>query len=196
MIFYDNAFRLRISHTSVYRIHQHLDFFMQERKGEKLPYSFKIFPGTGNDSRLLVRTATALELPGEKKRELILSEGHEIKFITSMAIFHKGTKLEGHGRRQFAPSDEASYQMALTKLAKAGLDSRQIVVSGRNSSISTRAMLAVVLCFLSSLFRGPPLSAINRKLKWPSFMASALNAFLVVVSCIWQGSSHEYISGI
>nr|URH11014.1 hypothetical protein [Klebsiella pneumoniae] len=32
MIFYDNAFRLRISHTSVYRIHQHLDFFMQERK--------------------------------------------------------------------------------------------------------------------------------------------------------------------
>lgn len=91
MIFYDNAFRLRISHTSVYRIHQHLDFFMQERKGEKLPYSFKIFPGTGNDSRLLVRTATALELPGEKKRELILSEGHEIKFITSMAIFHKGS---------------------------------------------------------------------------------------------------------
>lgn len=130
MIFYDNAFRLRIPHTSVYRIHQHLDFFMQERKGEKLPYSFKIFPGTGNDSRLLVRTATALELPGEKKRELILSEGHEIKFITSMAIFHKGTKSEGHGRRQFAPSDEASYQMALTKLAKAGLDSRQIVVSG------------------------------------------------------------------
>ncbi len=40
---------------------------MQERKGEKLPYSFKIFPGTGNDSRLLVRTATALELPGRKK---------------------------------------------------------------------------------------------------------------------------------
>lgn len=91
MIYYDNAFRLRIRHTSVYQIHQHLDFFMQERKGEKLPYSFKIFPGTGDDSLLLVRTATALELPGEKKRELILSEGHEIKFITSMAIFHKGT---------------------------------------------------------------------------------------------------------
>ncbi|MEG9130088.1 hypothetical protein VPJ33_21160 [Acinetobacter baumannii] len=66
---------------------------MQERKGEKLPYSLKIFPGAGNESRLLVRTATALELPGEKKRELTLSEGHEIKFITSMAIFHKGTKL-------------------------------------------------------------------------------------------------------
>ena len=196
MIFYDNAFRLRISHTSVYRIHQHLDFFMQERKGEKLPYSFKIFPGTGNDSRLLVRTATALELPGEKKRELILSEGHEIKFITSMAIFHKGTKSEGHGRRQFAPSDEASYQMALTKLAKAGLDSRQIVVSGPefvhiDKGNARRGFMLPVFTF-----RGPPLSAINRKLKWPSFMASALNAFLVVVSCIWQGSSHEYISGI
>ncbi len=37
MIYYDNAFRLRIRHTSVYQIHQHLDFFMQERKGEKLP---------------------------------------------------------------------------------------------------------------------------------------------------------------
>lgn len=43
---------------------------MQERKGEKLPYSFKIFPGTGDDSLLLVRTATALELPGEKKESL------------------------------------------------------------------------------------------------------------------------------
>ncbi|EKR5521794.1 MULTISPECIES: type I-E CRISPR-associated protein Cas6/Cse3/CasE [Klebsiella] len=130
MIYYDNAFRLRIRHTSVYQIHQHLDFFMQERKGEKLPYSFKIFPGTGDDSLLLVRTATALELPGEKKRELILSEGHEIKFITSMAIFHKGTKSEGRGRRQFAPSDEASYQLALTKLAKAGFKPGQIAVSG------------------------------------------------------------------
>lgn len=70
MIYYDNAFRLRIRHTSVYQIHQHLDFFMQERKGEKLPYSFKIFPGTGDDSLLLVRTATALELPGEKKESL------------------------------------------------------------------------------------------------------------------------------
>jgi hypothetical protein len=46
MIFYDNAFGC-VSHTSVYRIHQHLDFFMQERKGEKLPYSFKIFPVPG-----------------------------------------------------------------------------------------------------------------------------------------------------
>ncbi len=71
MIYYDNAFRLRIRHTSVYQIHQHLDFFMQERKGEKLPYSFKIFPGTGDDSLLLVRTATALELPGEKKKQVV-----------------------------------------------------------------------------------------------------------------------------
>lgn len=129
MIFYDNAFRLRIPHTSVYRIHQHRIFSCRNVRERSCRTLFKIFPGTGNDSRLLVRTATALELPG-RKRELILSEGHEIKFITSMAIFHKGTKLEGHGRRQFAPSDEASYQMALTKLAKAGLDSRQIVVSG------------------------------------------------------------------
>jgi hypothetical protein len=47
-----------------------------------------------------------------------------------MAIFHKGTKSEGRGRRQFAPSEEASYQMALTKLAKAGFEPGQIVVSG------------------------------------------------------------------
>ncbi|MDZ0180508.1 type I-E CRISPR-associated protein Cas6/Cse3/CasE [Klebsiella quasipneumoniae] len=130
MIFFDNAFRLRIPHTNVYRIHQHLDFFMQERKGEKLPYSFKILPGTANDSRLLVRTATALDLPGEKKRELSLSDGHEIRFITSMAIFHKGTKSEGHGRRQYTPSDEAGYELAVSKLTKAGLTPCQIVVSG------------------------------------------------------------------
>ncbi|WP_435661147.1 type I-E CRISPR-associated protein Cas6/Cse3/CasE [Klebsiella pneumoniae] len=60
----------------------------------------------------------------------MLSEGHEIKFITLMAIFHKGTKSEGRGRRQFAPSEEASYQLALTKLAKAGFKPGQIVVSG------------------------------------------------------------------
>ncbi|MCS5989256.1 type I-E CRISPR-associated protein Cas6/Cse3/CasE, partial [Klebsiella pneumoniae] len=47
-----------------------------------------------------------------------------------MAIFHKGTKSEGRGRRQFAPSEEASYQLALTKLAKAGFKPGQIVVSG------------------------------------------------------------------
>lgn len=102
---------------------------MQERKGEKLPYSFKIFPVPGMIRDCWSAQPQLWSCRGEK-RELILSEGHEIKFITSMAIFHKGTKLEGHGRRQFAPSDEASYQMALTKLAKAGLDSRQIVVSG------------------------------------------------------------------
>ncbi|MCJ5458538.1 hypothetical protein RZQ20_20185, partial [Raoultella ornithinolytica] len=75
MIFYDNAFRLRIPHTSIYRIHQHLDFFVQERKGEKLPYSFKILPGTANDAQLLVRTASPLGLPGEKPRELTLLYG-------------------------------------------------------------------------------------------------------------------------
>jgi hypothetical protein len=43
MIFYDNAFRLRIPHTSIYRIHQHLDFFVQERKGRSCHILLKFF---------------------------------------------------------------------------------------------------------------------------------------------------------
>ncbi len=68
MIFYDNAFRLRIPHTSVYRIHQHLDFFMQERKGEKLPYSFKIFPVPGMIRYSCPHSHSSGAARGEKKR--------------------------------------------------------------------------------------------------------------------------------
>ncbi|MEQ0318082.1 type I-E CRISPR-associated protein Cas6/Cse3/CasE [Klebsiella sp. GB_Kp051] len=130
MIFYDNAFRLRIPHTSIYRIHQHLDFFVQERKGEKLPYSFKILPGTANDAQLLVRTASPLGLPGEKPRELTLSEGDGISFITSMAIFHKGSQKEGTGRRQYAPSDDKKHDLAVKKILNAGFEPDHIVVGG------------------------------------------------------------------
>ncbi|MEW7002413.1 type I-E CRISPR-associated protein Cas6/Cse3/CasE (plasmid) [Serratia ureilytica] len=193
MIFYDNAFRLRISHKCL--PDPPAPDFSCRNVRESCRTLLKFFPVPGMIRDCWSAQPQLWSCQGEK-RELILSEGHEIKFITSMAIFHKGTKLEGHGRRQFAPSDEASYQMALTKLAKAGLDSRQIVVSGPefvhiDKGNARRGFMLPVFTV-----QGPPLSAINRKLKWPSFMASALNAFLVVVSCIWQGSSHEYISGI
>lgn len=129
MIFYDNAFRLRIPHTRVYRIHQQLDYFMQERKGEKLPYSFKILPGEDNDANLFVRSAVSLGLPGEKKRELFLTEGDEISFITSMAIFHKGTQSDGVSRRMYTPADDKLHPLAVEKLIRAGLEPRQLKVS-------------------------------------------------------------------
>ncbi len=130
MIYYDNAFRLRIRHTSVYQIHQHWIFSCRNVRERSCRTLLKFFPVPG-----MIRYSWSAQLQlwsclGRKKRELILSEGHEIKFITLMAIFHKGTKSEGRGRRQFAPSEEASYQLALTKLAKAGFKPGQIVVSG------------------------------------------------------------------
>lgn len=129
MIYYDNAFRLRIRHTSVYQIHQHRIFSCRNARERSCRTLLKFFPVPGM-IRYSGPHSHSSGVAGEKKRELILSEGHEIKFITSMAIFHKGTKSEGRGRRQFAPSEEASYQLALTKLAKAGFKPGQIVVSG------------------------------------------------------------------
>ncbi|HIF0816355.1 TPA: type I-E CRISPR-associated protein Cas6/Cse3/CasE [Klebsiella pneumoniae] len=49
---------------------------------------------------------------------------------TMLPVHNKEKSREGRGRRQFAPSEEASYQLALTKLAKAGFKPGQIVVSG------------------------------------------------------------------
>ncbi len=68
MIYYDNAFRLRIRHTSVYQIHQHLDFFMQERKERSCRTLLKFFPVPG-----MIRYSWSAQLQlwsclGRKKR--------------------------------------------------------------------------------------------------------------------------------
>ncbi len=130
MIYYDNAFRLRIRHTSVYQIHQHWIFSCRNAR-EKLPYSFKIFPGTGDDSLLLVRTATALELPGGEKKESLFS----LRAMKSSSLRQWPSFIKEQSQKAVADASllhpkRASYQLALTKLAKAGFKPGQIVVSG------------------------------------------------------------------
>lgn len=94
----------------------------------KQAYSFKILPGSANDASLLIRTALSLGLPGEKKRELTISEGDVINVITSMVMFHKGTKPEGTARRQYAPSDDDRHHMAEKRFINAGFEPDNLVV--------------------------------------------------------------------
>lgn len=64
MIVYENVLRMRIPHYEIYRIHQHLDFFIQEVSRIKTSYSFKIMPGLASDTAAFIRAAQSLHLPG------------------------------------------------------------------------------------------------------------------------------------
>ncbi len=130
MIYYDNAFRLRIRHTSVYQIHQHWIFFMQERKGEKLPYSFKIFPGTGDDSLLWSAQPQLWSCRGEKKESLFSLRAMKSSSLRQWPSFIKEQSQKAVADASLLHPKRASYQLALTKLAKAGFKPGQIVVSG------------------------------------------------------------------
>lgn len=86
MMFYHNTFRIRIPHSDIYRIHQHLDFYIQEKAGLKIPYSFKIIPRSANGSAILLRTALPLTLPGEETKEIHLKTGDTVSFATTLAV--------------------------------------------------------------------------------------------------------------
>ncbi|MEI9749230.1 hypothetical protein QU516_16075 (plasmid) [Moellerella wisconsensis] len=77
MKYYESTLRLRIPSTDLYGIHQHLDFFIQEQSKAKLPYSFLVQPGTGNDSRILLRTAQPIGVPGEKHLSATFTGEHK-----------------------------------------------------------------------------------------------------------------------
>ncbi|EDQ7228050.1 type I-E CRISPR-associated protein Cas6/Cse3/CasE [Salmonella enterica subsp. enterica] len=89
MIFYENALRIRIPHEEIYRIHQHLDFFIQEEARVKTPYSFKIMPGFANDASVFVRTVQPLHLSGERKQEIFLKNTDTIRFSTMLAVIQR-----------------------------------------------------------------------------------------------------------
>nr|URH11016.1 DinG family ATP-dependent helicase YoaA [Klebsiella pneumoniae] len=85
--------------------------------------------------------------------------------------------------------------MALTKLAKAGLDSRQIVVSGPefvhiDKGNARRGFMLPVFTV-----QGAATISNQREAEMAIVYGVGPKRVLVVVSCIWQGS-HEYISGI
>lgn len=105
MKYYESKLRLRIPSSDVYGIHQHLDFFIQEQSKAKLPYSFNIQPGTGNDSLILLRTAQPIGVPGEQHHSVTFAEGEVVTLNGTMAAVRRET-VNGRKRELTPPRDE------------------------------------------------------------------------------------------
>ncbi len=105
MKYYESTLRLRIPSTDLYGIHQHLDFFIQEQSKAKLPYSFLVQPGTGNDSRILLRTAQPIGVPGEKHLSATFTGvSLDIENYCTLRLFFDLPNLAGLSRRNL-PAD-------------------------------------------------------------------------------------------
>ncbi|WP_042857923.1 type I-E CRISPR-associated protein Cas6/Cse3/CasE [Dickeya sp. NCPPB 3274] len=127
MIYYDNALRLRLPHNEIYRIHQNLDFFIQEKLNIKTPYSFKSTPGTANDTLILIRTAQSLSLPGEVKKSINISEGDELEFISTMAVVKR--ENQGERKREVQPTPEELDHYVQGRIERSGFSVHFLNVS-------------------------------------------------------------------
>ncbi|EBZ5771629.1 type I-E CRISPR-associated protein Cas6/Cse3/CasE [Salmonella enterica subsp. enterica serovar Redlands] len=126
MIFYENALRMRFPHDEIYRIHQHLDTYIQEHAGIKTPYSFKIVPGFASDSAILLRTVQPLNLPGERKHEILLKKEDVVQFSTTLAVMQR--EMTGNRRRQITPPPERLKEYISNRLVQAGFSVTSLVV--------------------------------------------------------------------
>ena len=135
MIFYNNTFRIKIPNSDIYRIHQHLDFYIQEKAGLKIPYSFKIIPGSANDSAILLRTALPLALPGEEIKEIHLKTGDTVSFATTLAVIRH--EIVAGKKKQMTPPPERLEEYIHARLARAGF-TVQSLVAGQPENIIVR----------------------------------------------------------
>ncbi|EOF6573148.1 type I-E CRISPR-associated protein Cas6/Cse3/CasE [Salmonella enterica] len=126
MIFYNNVFRMRIPCYEIYKIHQYLDFFIQERSRIKIPYSFKVMPGSGNDSCILLRTSQPLSLPGEQMKEIYFKQGDNVCFMTTMAVIRHDV-VDGK-KRQITPSPAQREDDIHARLVRAGFSVQSLEV--------------------------------------------------------------------
>lgn len=127
MKFYENAFRVRIPHHEIYRIHQNLDFFIQEKCGIKLPYSFNIQPSSAEDSQVLIRTPVSVGLPGEVLRDIMLSVGDKIPFITTMTMIQRVS--EGEKKREITVPTEQHKSYVADRFSRAGFELQDLLVA-------------------------------------------------------------------
>lgn len=127
MKYYESALRLRIPSSDVYGIHQHLDYFIQEQCKVKLPYSFSIQPGTGNDTHVLLRTAQAIGVPGEVQKSMYFSEGQEVVITGTIAAVRREV-LNGRKREVCPPSGELP-EFVKYRLSRAGLTPHHVGVN-------------------------------------------------------------------
>lgn len=137
MIFYHNVFRMKIPCYEIYKIHQHLDFFIQEKSRIKTPYSFKIMPGSGSDSGILLRTSQPLSLPGEQMKEIYLQPGDTVRFMTTIAVIRHDV-VNGK-KRQITPSPEQREEDIHARLVKAGFNIQSLEVGEPEKVIIRKA---------------------------------------------------------
>ncbi|HAM9853401.1 hypothetical protein [Escherichia coli] len=103
MIYYSNAVRMRIPHDDIYRMHQHLDYLIQEEARVKTPYSFKIMQGGASDAVVLLRTLQPLHFSGERKQEVFLKNGDTVRLTTTLAVIRHSM---GDNRQETLPVDQ------------------------------------------------------------------------------------------
>lgn len=102
MIYYENRLKLRETPPEQpYIAHQRLDYLLQERLKCKLPYSWKrsIFPDEPNNTLVSLRTATPLNLPGEKAHELSLKVSDVLLCNTHFCFQRKETVTTQDGEK-------------------------------------------------------------------------------------------------
>lgn len=127
MKYYENALRVRIPHYAIYPVHSNLDFFIQEKCGIKLPYSFSILPGSADDSTVLLRTPVSLGLPGEKCHERFLETGESLSFTSTITMIFRTV---GPGRKKeitVPPEDMDRY--IRFRFARAGIELNTLQVA-------------------------------------------------------------------
>ncbi len=128
MKYFENALHLRnIPHDDIYRVHQTLDFHIQETCKVKLPYSFKVVPGSADDSNVLVRSPVSLGLPGERTTERSLSVGDSISFVTTMTMIQRVVTNER--KREITPPPEEHESYVRGRFARAGFELTDLLVA-------------------------------------------------------------------
>lgn len=127
MKFYENAFRVRIPYSDIYRIHQNLDFLIQEKCSIKLPYSFNIQPGNADDAHILLRTSVAMGFPGEVCRNLTLKVGDAIPFVTTLTMIQR--VIDGKRKREITTPPELQKGYVIERFSRAGLELQELLVS-------------------------------------------------------------------
>jgi len=103
MQYFDNTFKLRLSHADKYKAHQAVDTLVQERLNIKLPYSWRAvpYPGAEHYSIVQLRSSVQMKLPGEREVALSLSQGALLQFrcnICSMIRVYEGKTGKRIGR--------------------------------------------------------------------------------------------------
>lgn len=127
MRYYENALRLRIPCSEIYRIHQNLDFLLQEKCGIKLPYSFNIQPGNANDTHILLRTSVSMGFPGEVRRDMALQSGDTLPFTTTLTMIQRISN--GKSKREITPSPDLQEHYVIHRFSRAGFELQDLLVT-------------------------------------------------------------------